>query len=294
MTKILSGTNIAIEIKTKIKTKIQNIKRKNGRIPKLVVIIVGNDCASELYVKHKVKACNDVGITTEVLKLESTITQTNIIDKLNKLNLDNNVDGILVQLPLPSNLNSLEVINTIAPCKDVDGLTNINAGRLLQGDSKAIVPCTVKGIIELLMYYQIAIKKQNITIINDSNIVGKPLSLLLNNLGATVTVAHKFTKNLKFYTKNADIICSATGVYNIIRVCDVKKGVTIIDIAMNHQGKDKKLVGDIDFAAMQNIAAAITPVPGGVGPMTIAMLLDNLLTIYEQNHTNKIIKYTNN
>lgn len=280
MIKILDGKTIAQKIKAKIKAQVAII---TNRKPKLAVIIVGEDLASQTYVRNKIKACQECDIDGQVFSLATTITEKEIINKIEQLNNDNSIDGILVQLPLPKHLNSLAIINSIVINKDVDGLTNINAGRLLQGDKQAMLPCTVKGILALLNYYQIPIVSQNITIINDSNIVGKPLGLLLTNMGATVSVVHKLTKNLVLYTKEADIICSATGVYNIINNKQVKPGVIIIDVAINYQGKEKKVVGDIDFEAMKNTAAAITPVPGGVGPMTIAMLLENLMACYQLN-----------
>lgn len=287
MIKILDGKTIAQKIKTKIKAQVATI---TNRKPKLAVIIVGEDLASQIYVRNKIKACQECDIDGQVFSLAATITEKEVINKIEQLNNDNSIDGILVQLPLPKHINSLAVINSIVIDKDVDGLTNINAGRLLQGDKQAMLPCTVKGILQLLNYYQIPIASQNITIINNSNIVGKPLALLLTNMGATVSVVHKLTKNLTFYTKEADIICSATGVYNIINNKEVKSGVIIIDIAINYQGKNKKVVGDIDFEAMKNTAAAITPVPGGVGVMTIAMLLENLMTCYQLNIKSNIKK----
>lgn len=280
MIKILDGKIISQEIKSKIKAQVATI---NKRKPQLAVIIVGEDLASQTYVRNKIKACQECNINGQVFSLPTASTEKEVINKIEQLNNDKNIDGILVQLPLPHHLNSLTIINSIAINKDVDGLTNINAGRLLQGDKQAILPCTVKGILALLNYYQIAITSQNITIINDSNIVGKPLGLLLTNLGATVSIVHKLTKNLALYTKEADIICSATGVYNIINNKQVKPGVIIIDVAINYQGKNKKVVGDIDFETMKTTAAAITPVPGGVGPMTIAMLLENLMICYKLN-----------
>lgn len=287
MIKILDGKTIAKKIKTKIKTQVATL---TNRKPKLAVIIVGEDLASQIYVRNKIKACLECNISGQVLPLKATITQTEIINEIEHLNHDNSIDGILVQLPLPKHLDSLAVINSIDINKDVDGLTNINAGRLLQDDKQAMLPCTVKSILALLNYYQIPIPSQNITIINDSNIVGKPLGLLLTNMGATVSIVNKLTKDLALYTKEADIICSATGVYNIINNKQVKPGVTIIDVAINYQGKNKKVVGDIDFETMKDTAAAITPVPGGVGPMTIAMLLENLMICYQLNIKNNIKK----
>lgn len=281
MSKILDGKMLAQKIKLNIKQQVANV---SNRKPKLVVIIVGNDLASQMYVRSKIKACQACDIEGQVIVLTDSTKQAEVIRHIERLNSDSSVDGILIQLPLPKHLDTLTVINAITINKDVDGLTNINAGRLLQGDKKTMLPCTVKGILELLTYYKILIKGQNVTIINDSNIVGKPLGLLLNNMGATVSIVHKLTKNLSAYTKDADIICTATGVHNIINTSQIKPGVTIIDIAINYTGPNKKLVGDIDFMEMAKVASAITPVPGGVGPMTIAMLLVNLMICYELNN----------
>lgn len=281
MSKILDGKMLAQKIKSNIKQQVANV---SDRKPKLVVIIVGDDLASQMYVRSKIKACQACDIEGQVVVLTEATKQAEVISNIEHLNSDDSVDGILIQLPLPKHLDTLTVINAITINKDVDGLTNINAGRLLQGDKKTMLPCTVKGILELLTYYKILIKGQNVTIINDSNIVGKPLGLLLNNMGATVSIVHKLTKNLYAYTKDADIICTATGVYNIINTSQIKPGVTIIDIAINYTGSNKKLVGDVDFMKMAKVASAITPVPGGVGPMTIAMLLVNLMICYELNN----------
>lgn len=281
MSKILDGKMLAQKIKLNIKQQVANV---SNRKPKLVVIIVGNDLASQMYVRSKIKACQACDIEGQVIVLTDSTKQAEVIRHIERLNSDSSVDGILIQLPLPKHLDTLTVINAITINKDVDGLTNINAGRLLQGDKKTMLPCTVKGILELLTYYKILIKGQNVTIINDSNIVGKPLGLLLNNMGATVSIVHKLTKNLSAYTKDADIICTATGVHNIINTSQIKPEVTIIDIAINYTGPNKKMVGDIDFMEMAKVASAITPVPGGVGPMTIAMLLVNLMICYELNN----------
>lgn len=281
MSKILNGRKLAQINKTIITNKVSKL---TTRKPQLVVLIIGNHIPSTIYVRNKIKACQDCGIIGKIIAFDSHVSQEEVINHIKRLNADSSVDGILVQLPLPAHLNTFTIINSIDINKDVDGLTNVNAGRLLQGDPKAIIPCTVKGILALLTHYKIPIKGQNVTIINDSNIVGKPLALLLTNLGATVSIAHKLTADLSIYTANANIICTATGVHNIINANQVKIGVTIIDIAINYQGANKKIVGDVDFTSMSNKTSAITPVPGGVGPMTIAMLLVNLMICYELNN----------
>lgn len=277
---LLDGKKVSQQIKDEIKLTIDQLIKANKRIPKLVVIIVGDDYASHLYVKNKIKACQESGIAGQIIHFPETVSENEIIATIEKLNQDNSVDGILVQLPLVENLNELKIINTIAANKDVDGLTDINAGKLLQGESSAVIPCTVKGILALLKAYNLEVKGQDVTIINNSAIVGKPLAMLLNNMGATVSLTHKATKDLKFYLKNADIIITATGVYQLFTSQDIKDDVIIIDVAIN-KSKDKKLVGDVDFSQVKDKVKAITPVPGGVGPMTIAMLLENLIMLYQ-------------
>lgn len=277
---LLDGKKISQKIKAEIKLKIDQIIKEQKRIPKLVVIIVGEDYASHLYVKNKIKACENVGIKGEIIHFSESISETEIIETIEKLNQDNDVDGILVQLPLVKSLNEFKILNTIAVTKDVDGLTSISAGKLLQGDTSAIIPCTARGIIALLEAYNLECNGKDVVIINNSNIVGKPLAMMLNNMGATVSLTHKATKDLKFYLKNADIIVTATGVYQLFTSQDVKDSVIIIDVAINNN-KDKKLVGDVEFETFKNKAQAITPVPGGVGPMTIAMLLENLMKLYQ-------------
>lgn len=278
---LLDGKKVSQKIKNDIKTKIDQLIKNNKRIPKLVVIIVGDDYASHIYVKNKIKACQDCGIEGEIIYFPETVSEIEVIKTIESLNENHNVDGILVQLPLVKNLNEFKILNSIAVNKDVDGLTNINAGKLLQGDNTAMIPCTVKGIITLLKAYNFKISGQDIIVINNSNIVGKPLAMLLNNMGATVSLTHKATKDLKFYLKNADIIITATGVYNLFLEQDIKNNTIIIDVAIN-KNKNKKIVGDVNFEEMKNKVKAITPVPGGVGPMTIAMLLENLMILYQQ------------
>ncbi|MGL5268745.1 MAG: bifunctional 5,10-methylenetetrahydrofolate dehydrogenase/5,10-methenyltetrahydrofolate cyclohydrolase [Spiroplasma sp.] len=278
---LLDGKKISQKIKDDIKLTINQLVRAKKRIPKLVVLIVGDDYASHLYVKNKVKACKECGIKTEVIYFAESVVESEIITTIKTLNQNSEVDGILVQLPLTKNLNEFKILNSISEKKDVDGLTNINAGKLLQNDSSAIIPCTVKGIIALLKAYNITIVGQDVTIINNSNIIGKPLAMLLNNLGATVSLTHKATKDLKFYLQNANIIISATGVHNLFSAQEIKNDVVIIDVAIN-KSKNKKLIGDVDFETIKDKVKAISPVPGGVGPMTIAMLLDNLITLYHQ------------
>lgn len=277
---ILDGKKLSQKIKTEVKTNVNQLIKAEKRVPQLVVIIVGDDYASHIYVKNKIKACEECGIKGQVINFAQTITEAKVLATIEKLNQDPTIDGILVQLPLAQHLNEFAILNKIAVNKDVDGLTNINAGKLLQGDNSAIIPCTVKGIIALLDAYNLSVHGQDITIINNSNIVGKPLAMLLSNLGATVSIANKATKDLSLSLKNADIIVTAAGVHKLFDSTMVKDGVVIIDVAINTT-KSQKLVGDVDFETMKTKAKAITPVPGGVGPMTIAMLLANLMILYQ-------------
>ncbi|MBE4703845.1 bifunctional 5,10-methylenetetrahydrofolate dehydrogenase/5,10-methenyltetrahydrofolate cyclohydrolase [Spiroplasma platyhelix] len=276
---LLDGKKISQKIKDEIKLTIDQLIKQEKRIPKLVVVLIGDDYASHLYVKNKIKACQEVGIQGEIIHFPTSVTEVEVLQAIEKLNQNSEVDGILVQLPLVENLNEFKILNTIAVSKDVDGLTNINAGKLLQGDATAVIPCTVKGIIALLKAYNLEVVGQDITIINNSNIIGKPLAMILNNMGATVSLTHKATKDLKNYLSNADIIVTATGVYQLFTSQNIKADVIIIDVAIN-SSKDKKLVGDVDFESVKDKVKAITPVPGGVGPMTIAMLLENLMLLY--------------
>lgn len=278
---LLDGKKVSQKIKTDIKVNVNQLIKQKKRVPQLVVIVVGDDYASHIYVKHKIKACEECGIKGQIINFAQTISQAVIIATIEKLNQDITVDGILVQLPLAKHLNEFAILNKIAVDKDVDGLTNINVGKLLQGDNSAIIPCTVKGIIALLDAYNLSVYRKDITIINNSNIVGKPLAMLLSNLGATVSIAHKATKDLSTYLKTSDIIVSATGVHNLFSANMIKDGVIIIDVAINTT-KNQKIIGDVNFQEMKVKTKAITPVPGGVGPMTIAMLLENLLILYNK------------
>ena len=279
--KIIKGNEFSQLSKNNIKTELKNANYP--RKPGIAIIIVGDDYASQIYVQHKITACKQIGFKVKPITLPKTTTESQIIAIIKKLNYDVVIDGILVQLPLPKHLNQFAILNTINAKKDVDGLTNINAGKLLQGDPTAILPCTVKAIIKLLAYYQIPVRKKNITIINNSNLIGKPLAMLLSNLGATVSITHKDTNDLNPYLKNADIICTAAGVKGLFTAKQVKQGVIIIDIAIN-RNKTNKVVGDVNYCEFINIVQAITPVPGGIGPVTIAMLLENLWTLFKIKH----------
>ncbi|MFB5599275.1 MAG: bifunctional 5,10-methylenetetrahydrofolate dehydrogenase/5,10-methenyltetrahydrofolate cyclohydrolase [Nitrososphaeraceae archaeon] len=272
---IIDGIEVSKKIKTSLRTKVESL-RKQGSHPCLATILVGDDPASSIYVKNKHKACFDLGIDTNDNKMESSITETELLKKIGYLNNDDSVHGILLQLPLPSHINQFKAINTIDPSKDVDGLTYYNAG-LLFNKKPSFIPCTPLGIIELFNFYNIDLKAKDIVIINRSILVGKPLSLMLIDKDATVTVCHSQTKFLKQKLKEADIVITAVGNRKRFTLKSefVKDGVVIIDVGISRL--NGQIVGDTDFESVLHKASWITPVPGGVGPMTITMLLNNTI-----------------
>jgi len=271
---LLDGKMLSNKIKNELKAEFAKLDPK----PKLVVILVGDDPASKLYIQSKQKACEEVGVISETILLDSTITEEQLVLEIERLNNDPTVHGILVQLPLPKHLNETLIINTISDKKDVDGFHIYNKGRLIN-NLETIVPATPLGVLTLLKEYNIEIKGKHAVVIGCSNIVGRPMAALLLNHDATVTICHRYTENLKQYTLMADIIVCAVGKPNLITADMVKEGAVIIDVGINRLGK--KVVGDVDFENVKDKASAITPVPGGVGPMTIAMLLSNLLKCYQ-------------
>lgn len=270
MTNILDGKSLSDEITIKIKETVKKMAMK----PKLVVISIGNDEASSIYVNMKKKKCGEVGILFEHIKLVKTVPESEVITKITALNKDKTITGILLQLPLPSHLNKDNIINTVDPKKDVDGLTDINMINIIN-KQKGLIPCTPKGIITLLQYYDIAIASKNIIIINRSKLVGLPLFHLLLNMDATVTLCHRKTNHLKTLTKQADIIISAVGKKNFITKDMIKDGSIIIDVGITRI--NNKIFGDVDFTKCQAKASYITPVPKGVGPMTVISLLENII-----------------
>ena len=278
---IIDGKNTAKKIRENLKKEISLLKKQ----PKLVVILIGNNSASEIYVKNKEKYANEVGIISEVIKLPNTTTENKVLSIIKKLNKNKKVNGILVQLPLPKQINEFNVINAISPDKDVDGFTIYNKG-LLSLDKPNLVPCTPLGIIELLKQYKVKIEGKKAVVIGRSNIVGKPMAQLLLKENATVTICHSKTKNLKDITNTADILISAVGKPNLITKNHIKENAIVIDVAMNRDTKNNRWIGDVKFDEVSKKAKLITPVPGGVGPMTIAMLLQNTLKAYK-NQKNK-------
>lgn len=274
MALLIDGKLISTQIKDEIKEKVEQLKQEGIKVT-LAVIQVGNDPASSVYVGNKKKACEYVGFESLSYELPDTTTEEELLHLINELNQKKEVNGILVQLPLPSHINEDNVISAIAPEKDVDGFHPVNVGNLLIG-KPGYVSCTPAGIIELLRRTGIEMQGKECVVVGRSNIVGKPMAVLMLRENATVTVCHSRTKDLKEVTKRADILIVAIGKPKFITAEYVKKGATVIDVGI-HRMENKKLCGDVEFESVQEVAGAITPVPGGVGPMTIAMLMKNCL-----------------
>lgn len=274
---ILDGSKVSKEILSKLEKVVSSMKLDHIH-PKIAVILVGEDPASLSYIKQKQKACDTTGIAWEQFDYPTDVTTEKLIEKIKELNEDERVHGILVQLPLPSHVYTPEVIKAIDPKKDVDGFTAYNLGKMfLSTEFEHLAPCTPMGVIRLLEYYEIDVKGKEVVVVGHSNIVGKPLAMMLLNRDATVTVCHIFTKDLTSHTRKADVICIAVGKANLITADMVKDGAIVVDIGINKL-ESGKLVGDTDFAEVSKKAAFITPVPGGVGPMTVACLMENTVT----------------
>jgi len=284
LAKLIDGKTVATLVRTEIKEQVALLKEKGHRPPCLRVILVGEDPASATYVRGKQKAAKEVGIDAETLFHDANMSELALLNLVNDLNEDTTVDGILVQLPLPSHIDESKIIDTISPLKDVDCFHPANVGRLLIGEPK-FLPCTPAGIMEMLRRYEIDTRGMHAVVVGRSNIVGKPMASLLVQKGvdATVTVCHSRTRNLPEITNSADLLVSAIGRAAFVTADMVKPGAIVIDVGINRvddasRTRGYRLVGDVDFDAVSEIAGWITPVPGGVGPMTIAMLLKNTLT----------------
>lgn len=276
MAELIDGKLVTAETRKKTAEEIKNFKETTGVTPGLAVILVGNDPASAVYVRNKHKGCLDVGMNSYQLEYPESTTEEELLAKIEELNNDENVHGILVQLPLPRHINEDNVINAISPDKDVDAFHPENVGKILIGKYD-FLPCTPAGVMELLAFYSIDIEGKECVVLGRSNIVGKPMALLLLQKNGTVTVCHSRTKNLADITRRADILVVAIGRANFVTADMVKDGAVVIDVGINRCA-DGKLTGDVDFDAVKDKASFITPVPGGVGPMTITMLLGNTLT----------------
>lgn len=274
MNNIMDGVLVSLKIKEDIKKEIIN----NKLTPTLCVIQIGDNKASNVYIKNKMKACHEVGIKFEHIKFNETISEELVINEIKRLNDDISVNGILVQLPLPIGFDEGKIINSINPLKDVDGLTYQNVGNLvLENDS--LVSCTPLGVIELLKAYKVELESKNVCIIGRSNLVGKPLIQLLLKENASVSICHSKTLNIKEYTKCADILIVAAGHPNLVTKDMVKDGAVVVDVGINKEGN--VLCGDVSFDEVSKKASLITPVPGGVGPMTVACLLKNVIKAYK-------------
>ena len=280
MAKIIDGKAISAEIKEELKEKVAEYKKQGVEIT-LAVVKVGNAPASAVYVRNKEKACEYVGITSRTLALPEETTEEELLKVVNDLNEDKAVNGILVQLPLPKHIDESKVLLAIDSNKDVDGFHPVNVGKMVIGE-ETFLPCTPAGIIEMLKRTDVEISGKECVVIGRSNIVGKPMSMLMLKENATVTIAHSRTKDLKEVTKRADILVAAIGKAKFVTADYVKEGAVIIDVGMDRD-ENGKLCGDVDFDSVSQVASAITPVPGGVGPMTVTMLLVNCLRSVELN-----------
>ncbi|HCY8741544.1 TPA: bifunctional methylenetetrahydrofolate dehydrogenase/methenyltetrahydrofolate cyclohydrolase FolD [Staphylococcus aureus] len=272
--KILDGKQIAKDYRQGLQNQVEALKEK-GFTPKLSVILVGNDGASQSYVRSKKKAAEKIGMISEIVHLEETATEEEVLNELNRLNNDDSVSGILVQVPLPKQVSEQKILEAINPDKDVDGFHPINIGKLYI-DEQTFVPCTPLGIMEILKHADIDLEGKNAVVIGRSHIVGQPVSKLLLQKNASVTILHSRSKDMASYLKDADVIVSAVGKPGLITKDVVKEGAVIIDVG-NTPDENGKLKGDVDYDAVKEIAGAITPVPGGVGPLTITMVLNNTL-----------------
>lgn len=281
---IIDGKKLAKKIREELKEECNELKAKNI-YPKLAVIMVGDDPASKVYVRNKSKACNEIGIDYEEFILGDETTQEELIDLIKKLNNDNSINGILLQSPIPKNLNINEAFKAITYVKDVDGFTPASVGKLCIGED-TFVSCTPYGVTKMFEEYNIDLTGKDVVILGRSNIVGKPLIQCCLQKNATVTVCHSRTKNLAEHTKRADVVISAIGQSKFVKADMVKDGVVIIDVGIN-RGEDGKITGDVDFENVEKKASYITPVPGGVGPMTIAMLMNNVIKAAKEQNKEK-------
>ena len=283
---IIDGKALSDKILKEIENEHSELQAKVGRKAGLAVIIVGENPASQIYVRNKIRACERVGFHSKTIRLDENITEENLLLEIEKLNNDNSIDGILVQLPIPKHIDELKVINAISAEKDVDGFHTTNIGKMMIGDETGFLPCTPAGVIQMFEEYNIDLEGKDVLVIGQSNIVGKPMTLLLIKKYATVQVCNSKTKNLSEKLQKADVVVAAAGSPKLVKGSDVKEGAIVIDIGINRV--DGKICGDVDFEEVSQKASYITPVPGGVGPMTIAMLIKNTFKSYKQKQVNKI------
>jgi methylenetetrahydrofolate dehydrogenase (NADP+)/methenyltetrahydrofolate cyclohydrolase len=271
---ILDGKSLAATVRVRVKEGVSHLAQRGIR-PGLAVILAGDDPASRVYVRHKTLACEETGVQSKVFEFKASVSQAELLQRIEALNADPAIHGILVQLPLPRHVDAARVLALVSPAKDVDGFHAMNLGALVTG-APGFVPCTPAGVMRLLEHSRVPVAGSRAVVIGRSNIVGKPLALLLLQKDATVTICHSKTKDLENVARSADILIAAVGRAKLVTREMVKPGACVIDVGVN-RGADGKLAGDVDFDAVRNVAGSITPVPGGVGPMTIAMLLENCL-----------------
>lgn len=279
MAQIIDGKAVSASVKQNVADECASLLQSTGKKPGLAVIIVGDDPASRVYVNNKKKACELVGFLSREYALPATTTQEELKELVNTLNNDSEINGILCQLPLPKHLDEKAVIEAISPSKDVDAFHAVNVGKIMIGDFD-FLPCTPAGVMELLAYYDIDITGKECVVLGRSNIVGKPMSMLLLHKNGTVTICHSRTKNLSEVCSRADILVAAVGIPKFVKADMVKEGAVVVDVGINRD-ENGKLCGDVDFNAVESKVSYITPVPGGVGPMTIAMLMKNTLTAFK-------------
>ncbi len=279
--KIIDGKGFSKKVQQQVKEEHEILRNKTGKTAGLAVIIVGENPASQVYVRNKTRACENVGFYSETIELPASISEDELVEEVKKLNENDKINGILVQLPLPNHIDEMKIINTISPEKDVDGFHALNVGKMVLGDKTGFLPCTPYGIMQLLEEYKIDVVGKDVVIVGRSNIVGKPMALMLIEKGATVKVCNSKTKDLSGKMQRADIIIAAAGVPKLVKAKDVKNGAVVIDVGINRV--DGKLCGDVDYDEVLEKVSLITPVPGGVGPMTIASLIKNTLTSYKNN-----------
>ena len=276
---LIDGKKVSGQIRNRLAEEVQELKKKTGKTPGLATVLVGDDPASAVYVRNKNKICGELGFQSFEQKLSADTSEEKLLQLVSELNSNQDIHGILVQLPLPDQIDSEKILQAIDPRKDVDGFHPINVGKLVVGNA-LLTPCTPTGIIALLDHYDIEISGKHAVIIGRSNIVGKPVSMLLLQRNATITICHSRTQNLEEVTRSADILVAAVGRANFVTEEMVSEGTVVIDVGINRV--DGKLTGDVDFEAVSKKASHITPVPGGVGPMTIALLMENTLKAFKE------------
>ena len=274
MAKLINGKEVSAQVKARVAAETEELKKK-GIVPGLAVILVGDDPASQVYVRNKKRACEEVGFLSEEYRLAADVTQDELLSLIESLNARSDISGILVQLPLPRHLDEKAVLNVISPLKDVDAFQPVNVGRIMIGDYH-FLPCTPAGVMELLKSADVDLCGKRAVVIGRSNIVGKPMAMLLMHENATVTICHSRTKDLPSVCREADVLVAAIGKAKFVTADFVKPGAAVVDVGMNRD-ENGKLCGDVDFDSVEPVAGCITPVPGGVGPMTIAMLMQNAL-----------------